>query len=133
MIYDVNTFDDIINLPIRPQAQFYMRATTNNISGNVIAVNVRDTIVDLFSVTIAPNPNNLRAACLCENGYKVDDPDLRIWNSTNYCNLMFVSGLFTDSVLTKQLLNKIQHPFEESFTISVTVILDTIFNSVCFL
>ena len=121
MIYDVSTFDDIIALPIRPQAQFYLKAVTYNIGGYAVASNVLNGVASLTSVRLAPNPNNLRPATLCENGYKVDDPDLRISNSLNYCNLMFTSGVFTALSQTKQLFYMIQHPYNDTFTIAITV------------
>ena len=122
MIYDVETFDDIIALPIRPQAQFYMASTVYTIGGRVIASNVLDNDIDFSSsITLAPNPNNLKATTLAKNGYKVDDPNLRIYNSRNYCNLMFDSVLFTSSARTKSLFYKVQHPFETSFVIRITI------------
>ena len=121
MIYDVSTFDDIIALPIRPQAQFYLKAITYNIGGYAVASNVLNGVASLTSVRLAPNPNNLRPATLCENGYKVDDPNLRISNSLNYCNLMFTSGVFTAVSQTKQLFYMIQHPYSDTFTIAITV------------
>lgn len=121
MIYDVSTFDDIIALPIRPQAQFYLKAVTYNIGGYAVASNVLNGVASLTSVRLAPNPNNLRPTTLANNGYKVDDPDLRIYNSLNYCNLMFVSEVFTASLQTKRLFYMIQHPYSDTFTIAITV------------
>ena len=88
MIYDVSTFDDIIALPIRPQAQFYLESNTYNIGGHVVASNVYNGDITLNSSGLAPNPNDLRPTTLCENGYCVDDPNLRITNKTSYCNLI---------------------------------------------
>ena len=121
MIYDVSTFDDIIALPIRPQAQFYLKAVTYNIGGHVVASNVQGGDASLSFISLAPNPNNLRPTTLCENGYKVDDPDLRIYNSIYYCNLMFASALFTAVSQSKQLMYMIQHPYSDTFTIAITV------------
>ena len=121
MIYDVETFDDIIALPIRPQAQFYLEAITYNIGGHIVASNVQGGDVELSSTRLAPNPNNLRPAALCENGYKVDDPNLRIYNSLYYCNLMFASALFTAVSQSKQLMYMIQNPYSDTFTIAITV------------
>lgn len=121
MIYDVNTFDDIIKLPIRPQAQFYLRSVTSGFTGRVTASNVLTGDLDITMLSIAPNPNNLRATTLCENGYKVDDPNLRITNSNNYCNLMFLAAPFTSVSQTKRVLYKIQHPFEEVLTTHITI------------
>lgn len=121
MIYDVSTFDDIINLPIRPQAQFYLQAVSNNITGHVIASNVSNFDVDLKAAWLAPNPNDLRGATLAKNGYCVDDPNLRICNASNYCNLMFNSQVFTSEYETKQLLYMIQQPFDETLRIAIKI------------
>lgn len=121
MIYDVSTFDEILTLPIRPQTQFYLEANVYNIGGHVVASNVQGGDITLNNTQLVPNPNNLRGATLCENGYCVDDPNLRIMNYTNYYNLMFVSAVFTAVSQAKQLLYKIQHPYEDTFTIAITI------------
>lgn len=121
MIYDVNTFDDIINLPIRPQAQFYLKAVSNNITGHVGAANVLNSDVDLKSFTIAPNPNDLIPVTLSENGYCVDDPNLRVGNKPSYCNLMFFAGLYNTYPVTRRLFYMIQHPFDETLRMGIKI------------
>ena len=121
MIYDVETFDDIIKLPIRPQAQFYLQDSSHYVGGYVVAGNVYNYDLSLDSYRIAPNPNNLRGAALSENGYRVDDPNLRVMNSLNYCNLMFYSYLFTDVIRTRRLLYYIQHVTEDAVTMTITI------------
>ena len=121
MIYDVDTFDDIIKLPIRPQGQFYLKAVSNNITGHIVAGNVLNQDVDLKSYTIAPNPNDLMPVTLTENGYCVDDPNLRMFNKTNYCNLMFHGGLYNTYPVTRRLFYMIQHPFEATLRIGIKI------------
>ena len=121
MIYDVSTFDDIIALPIRPQAQFYLEPVTYNIGGRVVASNVINGDTILKGSSLAPNPHNLRPTSVSLNGYKVDDPNLRLCNERKYTNLMFITNRFTSTSLTKQLFYMVQHPYEDTFTIAITV------------